>query len=125
MGIMTSRIRSGYLIAMALVIPVGFMSRKVAFLPHSLGDALWAVMVFCCLRMFFCRISLDKVAVAALAISFADELFQLVQWPWLNEVRETAVGHLILGQGFRWNDMLAYILGIGTAWLIARIFEAP
>jgi len=52
------------------------------------------------------------------------ELSQLYQGDWINGVRGTLPGRLILGQGFLWSDLIAYAVGIGTAicleWVIQR-----
>jgi len=58
--------------------------------------------------------SIKKVAVLALLGSCADEISQLYQAPWLNSLRSTTVGHLVLGSGFSWVDMLAYTVGVAA-----------
>jgi hypothetical protein len=51
-------------------------------------------------------------------VSFADivrrRLTQLYQAPWLNAIRGTTLGHLVLGSTFSWTDMLAYTVGVAT-----------
>ncbi len=43
------------------------------------------------------------------------EISQLYQDPWINNIRNTLIGHLILGKGFLWSDLLAYTIGVITA----------
>ena len=69
-------------------------------------------MVFLGFGCVFRRSSTLAVALAALAFSFAIELSQLYHAPWLDAVRATFVGHLVLGSGFMWGDLIAYALGI-------------
>jgi len=45
--------------------------------------------------------------------SFAGEFSQLYQADWINAVRHTTPGHLVLGSGFHAMDLLAY--GVGVA----------
>lgn len=62
-----------------------------------------------------------RIAIYALATSYLDELSQLIQVPWLNAIRHTTVGHLILGTVFAWGDMLAYTIGVVIAVLLDRV----
>ena len=50
--------------------------------------------------------------VISLAIAFAVEASQLYQAAWLNEVRRTTLGALLLGRGFLWSDLVCYAVGI-------------
>ena len=53
-----------------------------------------------------------RVAAYALAISYLDELSQLYQAAWINQIRATMIGHLLLGSAFSWLDLLAYTVGV-------------
>jgi hypothetical protein len=57
------------------------------------------------------------VAVLALMTSYSVEFSQLYQAPWINAIRATTPGHLILGSTFHGPDLAAYTIGvvIGTA----------
>ena len=54
-----------------------------------------------------------RVAVAAVAFCFAIELLQLYQAPWIDAVRATTPGRLVLGQGFHAFDLVCYVIGAG------------
>ena len=56
--------------------------------------------------------SAAKVMLAALAFSFAIEFSQLYQADWINALRRTTLGGLILGYGFLWSDLVCYTVGI-------------
>ena len=62
-------------------------------------------------------------AMAALITSFAVEFSQMLTMPWLVRVRSTFLGHMLLGQGFLWSDLLAYTLGIVVIYLITFTAE--
>lgn len=112
-----------YILALLVIIFLGLLSRKIDFVPAETGDALWAVMTFCGWRILFPHKQLSTIALLALATSFLDEFSQLLTWPWLVQLRSTTLGHLILGQGFLWLDLVAYTIGILLAYLIARLCE--
>ena len=88
------------------------------FLATYAGDTLWALLVFWLLGLLFAAKSSDWVAAAALAFSFLIETSQLYQAPWLNSLRATLPGSLILGHGFLWRDLLCYTVGVGVGWLL-------
>ena len=98
--------------------------RYPAFVPSFLGkypgDGLWAMVV--CWGIGWLRPSLrvSRVAVLALAVSYADEFSQLYQAHWINDVRSTTLGHLLLGSVFSWSDLLAYTFGVAISALLDR-----
>jgi len=99
------------------VIAFGMASRRFPFLfPAVLGkypgDALWAWMVFLGVAFIRPRASTGRLALWAFAISCADEFSQIYQAPWINAIRHTTVGPLVLGSTFSWFDMIAYAVGI-------------
>jgi len=112
-----------YFLAIILLIIIGISSRKFTCIPSQAGDAIWAMMVFCLGRFLFVKMKLWKVALLSLAFSFIDEFAQLIQWSWLVELRSTTLGHLLLGQGFLWEDLIAYVVGIGVMCAVASWAE--
>lgn len=109
-----------YLFCICLLTFLGLSSRSVSFLPSQTGDALWAMTLFCFLRFLFINKKLSTVAWVSLIIAFLDEFAQLIQWPWLVDVRSTWLGHMILGQGFLWQDLVAYMVGIGVMYVVCK-----
>ena len=79
-----------YIIAIALLIVLGLSSRKVAFLPDETGDGLWAMALFCFLRLIFVNSKLKDIAIITLVLSFLVEFSQLIRWEWLVAFRSTA-----------------------------------
>ena len=60
-----------------------------------------------------------------LAISVGVEFGKLYRVPWLDDFRATAVGHLLLGSSFSWQNLLAYAAGAAVGgmldvWLLSR-----
>src|SRR5262245_47315139 len=103
-----SRRRRGLLAGVIVVtVAAGLASRKYPWLlPEALGkypgDALWAQMVYWGVAFVVPSAPIARVAACALAISYTDELSQLYQAPWINEIRATTMGHLVLGSTFSW-----------------------
>ena len=110
--------RSGYVGAILVLIALGLLSRKVVFVPHGCGDALWAMMVYCCWRIILIRKKPALSAAAAFLTSFAVEFSQLLTPDWLVRLRSTFIGHMLLGQGFQLSDLLAYCIGVGIIYCI-------
>ena len=54
----------------------------------------------------------------AMAFSVAVELSQLYHAPWIDSIRHTTLGGLILGFGFVWSDLVCYALGVGLGVLV-------
>lgn len=76
------------------------------------GDTLWALMVFWGIGFLFVKMSTGKVMAAALLLSYAIEFSQLYQADWINALRHTTLGGLVLGFGFLWSDLVCYTVGV-------------
>lgn len=111
------------LIGIAVLIPLGLWSRQIDSLPNETGDALWAMMVFCIWRIILHRKQLMTIAVVSLISSYLVEFSQLITWSFLVEFRKTFIGHMMLGQGFLWIDLLAYTIGIVCVFGIFKVLE--
>lgn len=112
-----TRNRFVYLIFILAVIIMGLSSRHfAAYLPNWLGnytgDALWALMVFLIIGFCFKTLKTSRVTIYALIFSFAIEISQLYHAPWIDAIRRTIIGGLILGFGFQWSDLWCYTIGI-------------
>lgn len=117
--------RSRWLTAamLLLTIALGLASRRyAAALPDVIaayaGDALWAAMVFWIAAFIRPRANTRDLAAVALGLSFAVELSQLYQAPWINEIRATRLGALALGHGFLWSDLVCYAAGVTCAAIV-------
>lgn len=112
-----------YLLIVIVVILLGLSARKMAaHLPELvnlyLGDILWALMAYMMIRLVFLHFSIKRVAILGLAFCFLIEISQLYHSPWIDSIRNTTLGALVLGFGFLWSDLLAYSLGISAGILI-------
>lgn len=78
-------------------------------------------MVFLIWAMVFPASSTSKLAGLALITSLLDEFSQMYHAPWIDAIRRTTIGHLILGTDFAWADIAAYVLGIAAVAAVDAI----
>lgn len=114
-----SRNRIVYAVLCFVVMVSGLLSRKIApMLPtlvnDYLGDALWALMIFTGFGFLLKNIQTKKLAFIALFFCYMIEMSQLYHAPWIDSIRSTTLGGLVLGYGFLWSDLLAYTIGIAA-----------
>ncbi|WP_029192345.1 DUF2809 domain-containing protein [Paenibacillus harenae] len=109
--------RIPYIIAAITVMALGYSSRVFgeslpAFAADHLGDTLWASMIYFGFRAVFVRAGLLTAAMISLLFCFGIEFSQLYQTEWINGIRSTLPGSLILGKGFLAVDLARYGAGI-------------
>lgn len=112
--------RIKYFLLIATTIVIGLLSRHFKVIPLFIGDILWATMVYFIMRFLFINKSQAFVISASLLFCFAIEFSQLYKAPWINGIRHTLFGRLVLGEGFLWSDLLCYVVGIALAVLIDK-----
>jgi hypothetical protein len=83
-----------------------------------LGDALWAAVVFFGFGFILNRAATGTVAISEFCFAALIEIFQLYHASWIDSIRATRLGELILGTTFNWPDFIAYAIGIGFGVLV-------
>jgi hypothetical protein len=124
---MLIRERRIYVIAVVITMAAGLASRRYGdmlpvFLHDHAGDALWAGMIYFGFRMVWIRRSKAWAFLLSFVFSWGIEFSQMIQMPWLNEVRSTMLGALILGHGFLVIDLVRYTAGILCTFVIDHYF---
>ena len=76
------------------------------------GDACWAAMVYLAISCCIPNTPMLKRAAIATGFSFVMELSQLYHSPWIDSLRQTRLGGLILGSNFLWIDLVRYSVGV-------------
>lgn len=112
--------RIPFLFAALLTLIVGLASRKFSEqLPVILaiysGDTLWAMMLFLVVSTILVDRSIYHRMLIAVVIATLVEISQLYQASWINSIRQTTLGGLVLGHGFLWTDLICYASGIALA----------
>jgi Protein of unknown function (DUF2809) len=115
-----------YILFVGIIMILGLASRKFSE-PTSwvflyLGDVLWATMFYFIFRFLFIRKTFFINALITITWCFVIEFSQLYQSDWINAVRATMIGALILGSGFLGTDLACYIIGVGLGFAIDRNF---
>lgn len=107
-----------YFILNCLVIILGLLSRMLNFIPLFVGDILYALMIYFIVRFFLVKSNPKNITIISILICYIIEFLQLYQADWIVEIRNMTLGHLVLGQGFLWSDLLAYTFGIIIAYFV-------
>ena len=120
--------RIKYLMAVVITILLGLASRKFAhqllpFIAENAGDVLWAMMVYFGFRFLFVQKRLFTAILLSFLFSFGIEFSQLYQADWINQLRGTVIGALVLGKGFLTVDLIRYTIGIILAATIDKVIH--
>ena len=115
-----------YFIITIIIMFMGLLSRKFMFtFPRNIatfiGDMLWAMMVYFGFRFLFPKLNITKSLVLAFLFSFSIEISQLYQAQWINNIRNTIIGGLILGHGFLFEDLISYSIGIILGCVVDKL----
>lgn len=122
------RNRLVYSALIVLTLLSGLASRQFqdylpTFLATYAGDTLWALLVFLLTGFLLPKKSIFLNALIALIFSFGIEISQLYHAAWIDTIRQTRLGGLILGFGFLWSDLLCYTAGIAIGALAEVLFR--
>jgi uncharacterized membrane protein YccC len=120
-----SATRVRYLVLAIGTIAAGLMVHLGgSFLPPTvrdvLGDALWAMMIVWWMGVAAPRLPLRTRGLLALVVCVGVELSQRYRTPFLDALRGTLPGHLVLGSGYDPRDLLAYATGVVVALALDR-----
>jgi hypothetical protein len=107
---------------------VGLASRRFrqqlpTFIGEYSGDVLWALMLFLVVSFVLAGRPLFQRGIISLVLAFAVEVSQLYHAPWIDGIRSTTLGGLVLGFGFLWSDLVCYLVGIAAGVLADRIMN--
>jgi len=106
-------------------VALGLLSRSnimalPAFVVAYAGDTLWALMVYWGMRLLAPQQSVIRSATWAVLFSFSVECSQLYHAPWIDDIRATTLGGLVLGYGFLVADLVCYVVGVGAGYSLER-----
>lgn len=110
------------------IIVLGIWSKKShTFIPtffnDYLGDSLWAAMIFFGIGFIFDTMKTGKVALGSILFCYIIEFSQIYHAHWIDNIRNTILGRLVLGSTFSWNDLIAYVFGIGVAIIFEMLLK--
>lgn len=124
------RVRARAVIALVVVVPLGF-----AFKSHA-GSFEWLIRNWgasICYELFFMLLAfivvperrvILPIAVWVCAVTIVLEFLQLWHPPFLEAVRATYIGLALIGNTFQWADLPIYPVGCALGWVILRAISA-
>ena len=112
--------RAAFLACLAAAIALGLASRRFGqalpvFVATYAGDALWAAAAYLALGVAWPSAPIMRRAAAAFLFAAAVESSQLYHAPWVDGIRATRLGALVLGSGFLWSDLACYAVGVAAS----------
>jgi hypothetical protein len=110
-----------YAAAVVATIVFGLASRRIPAPGKYPGDALWALMVFFGAGILLPRLSSARLAGASFGFSCAIEFLKLNQYPVLISLRHSTLGHLVFGNVFSWQNLVAYAVGVSAGVILERL----
>ncbi|MCE9611282.1 MAG: DUF2809 domain-containing protein [Chthoniobacter sp.] len=124
-----ARQRGFYFAAALMVVASGLLLRSSVlhappFLKKYGADALWALLVFLLICVLSPRWKIPRSAGLAAVISAGVEVSQLYHALWIDALRATRLGALVLGSVFNWPDFPAYATGIALGALLDAVVLA-
>lgn len=119
--------RLPFLCALPILCAAGLLVRKWSavspnFFNMYFPDAAWTMAVYCGFGLLFCRDARLHLPLA-LVVSLLIELSQLWHTPFLEALRATTIGGLILGYGFLRSDLICYTVGACVCAAIETILR--
>ena len=120
------RTRLIYLATAAAVLLMGLASRSYrsqlpTFVAEYAGDSFWALLLFLLISATFAGRRLRERIALALVLALLVELSQLYHAPWIDSLRRTTLGGLVLGFGFLWTDLWCYAVGIALGAVVESL----
>jgi len=88
------------------------------FISTYAGDVLWALLVFWLVHALVPKWQTKHVALVAIIFAFSIEFSQFYHAPWIDEIRSNKLGGLVLGFGFKFSDLICYLVGVALAAII-------
>ncbi|COT06807.1 Protein of uncharacterised function (DUF2809) [Streptococcus pneumoniae] len=80
-------------------------------------------MIFTGFGFLFPKTETKKLAFISLMFCYGIEASQLYHAEWIDSIRATTLGGLVLGYVFLWSDVVAYTIGVGVGILCEVIFR--
>ena len=116
--------RIALLISLITIVPIGYMIRFHGSAPEWLNDLFgsiayeifWILLV----AFLFPQASPLWTAIGVCLATCALEFLQLWQPPFLQAMRATLPGRLVLGNAFTWSDFPSYFIGSFLGWVWMR-----
>ena len=116
------RYRLAVLLSLIAIVPIGYWVRfssfgGAAWLHDALGSVAYEIFWILLWVLLVPQILPRRAAIAVCLATCAIEFLQLWQPAWLQAIRATLPGRLVLGNTFSWADFPAYAIGSFVGWI--------
>lgn len=114
-------------LAAGLCVPVGLGAKRVpvGWVANHLAGGIYVVFWCCAALVVLPRARRSRVVPTVLALTCAIEFLQRSDAGWLERLRASRPGGLLLGSTFSWTDFPYYVAGACAAWWLAGWITAP
>ena len=117
--------RQALALSMAVIVPLGLVLKFYqgpgqAWLNDTFGGVPYEIFFVLLAAYIWPAASPGRIAIAVCLATCGLEFLQLWQPPWLQAIRATLPGRLVLGNTFSWTDFPYYFIGSGLGWLGLR-----
>ncbi len=121
------RNRRWYAMWLLLTVIIGLGSRKFAahlpgFVAEYAGDTMWTLHFFLWIGFVLPAIPTGRAALSALLFSYLVEFSQFYHAPWIDAIRSTTPGGLLLGYDFLVSDLVCYTVGAAIGAIAEYVF---
>ncbi len=117
--------RIALLISIVFIVPFGYVVRGsqglgLPWLHDLLGSVAYEIFWILLVAFLYPKASPKWTAIGVCLATCGVEFLQLWQPPFLQAVRSTLLGRLVLGTTFTWLDFISYFVGSFAGWLWLR-----
>jgi glycopeptide antibiotics resistance protein len=119
------RYRVALLISILFIVPLGYVVRHsqslgLPWLHDLLGSVAYEIFWILLVAFLYPKASPKWTAIGVCLATCSVEFFQLWHPPFLQAVRSTLLGRLVLGTTFSGFDFISYFVGSFAGWLWLR-----
>jgi Protein of unknown function (DUF2809) len=124
----TVQYRIALLVSLTLITVLGFWSKFYRgigqeLLNNSLSSIPYEIFWILLIVFLFPKVSPRLAAIAIFLVTSGFEVLQLWQPAWLQAIRATLPGRLLLGNSFTWSDFFFYLIGCAIGWIWVEILH--
>ncbi|MBD2018106.1 DUF2809 domain-containing protein [Microcoleus sp. FACHB-53] len=113
--------RLALLISLLIILPLGYMIRFHGATPEWMNDLFgsiaYEIFWILLIALLFPKASPLWMAIGVCLATCVVEFLQLWHPPFLEAMRATLPGRLVLGNSFTWSDFLSYFIGSFFGWM--------
>ncbi len=120
--------RVSLLVSLLLTVGLGLASKFYrglgqGWLNNSLGGVFYEIFWVLALVLVMVKLKPLSAAIGVFVMTSILEILQLWHPPFLEAMRATFMGRMILGTTFVWSDFFYYVVGCAIAWAWVRYLQ--